>query len=158
MNSMNEVEDYLGGFTSPLLRRGRMYGYGIYVTNRRLFGLKTNPAKALTGAVAEAAIGTAILVTLPAYFFRERVAEQMAKPDDRKKLITELEEKEAFEITKEEISEIEVKKPSTWRPGHILIKPKSGESIKIDLRGDEEVKLTLDLLNRFSPNLLNIKA
>ncbi|HEV2118802.1 MAG TPA: hypothetical protein VGS11_01650 [Candidatus Bathyarchaeia archaeon] len=46
---MEQNEEYLGGLSSPYLKKGILTGYGIYVTNLRLIGVK-NKRQELAGS------------------------------------------------------------------------------------------------------------
>jgi len=138
-------EFLIGGFTSTM-KKGLIAGYGIYVTNKRIIGIKARK-RYVVGAI----IGT--ILGGPA--FGESLGRALTK-DESRKLIEELDKKKDFEAYKEDISYIELKKPSFWRRGHLLVAMKSGESIKVlvDEKGDYERLLTL--LREFYPEALRL--
>lgn len=149
-------EVYLGGFTSARLKKGTFVGYGVYATNKRLIGIKSRKG-VLTGALIGGAIGGAIGAVVAG-----KLGEKLTK-DESAKIIRELEGKKDFEIGKEQISRIEVKKPNMWKVrligagrGHLLIVPKSGEEIKILILGNKEFEQARDLMEVFFPEAVNV--
>ena len=49
---MQSKEEYIGGFYSEYVKKGKWRGYGVYATNQRIIGLKS--AFELRGAPTEA--------------------------------------------------------------------------------------------------------
>lgn len=153
---MESEEEYVGGFTSGALKRGMFWGYGIYATNRRIIGVKSRKgaiAGALVGGVIGGAAGGIIVGVLG----------QKLSKDQSVKMIRELEEKKDFEISKEQVSQIEVKKPNVWQVrlvgsgrGHLLITPKSGEEIKILMQGNKEFENARNLMQAFLPEAVRV--
>ncbi len=71
-------------------------------------------------------------------------------------MIQELVEKKDFEIGKEQIAQIEIKKGGFMKNGHLMIVPKSGETIKIKVYGNNEFSMTRDLMQSFSPESVKV--
>ena len=140
---MEKSEKYLGGFSSPYLRRGAFAGYGIYVTDKRIFG------------VYDRFVSTFLLLPrTPRKFYGRDLQLVLAKKGDAG-MIHELERDHNFEARKEDITGIELKRPS-WRRGHILIRLTSGREIMIWITSDQEFELARDLFQRFSPSTLSV--
>ena len=139
MNAAEEV--YLGGFSSPNLKRGLIKGYGIYATSHRIIGVK-HRAGVLAGAMLGGLVGAAVI---------------SASKDNSVKQIQELERKKDFEIFKDQISGIEVKKPKALSGGHIQITSKNTEQTKISLYGKKEFEAIKELLNAFHPSVLKVQ-
>lgn len=138
---MVDDELYLGGFTSANLTKGIMRGYGIYATNKRIIGVKSRGG-VLAGALVGGVIGLAL---------------QKKLTDDKSaKMIQELDEKKDFEIGKDQIAQIEVKKGGLMKNGQLMIVPKSGEPIKIKVYGNNEFSMTRDLMQSFSPESVKV--
>ena len=140
--SMNVAEEiYLGGFSSPNLKRGLMRGYGIYATSHRIIGVK-HRAGVLAGAMLGGLVGAAVI---------------SASKDDSVKQIQDLEKKKDFQIFKDQISQIEVKKPKAFSAGHIHITSKNKEETKISMAGKKEYEKVKELLNAFHPSVLRVQ-
>jgi hypothetical protein len=141
---LNDEEEYCEGFKSPHLVRGMMRGYELHVTNRRLFGVKNRKAGGgwILGVGTAGAIGG-------------KIAERMAG-DDSRKTIQELEEKSDFSVSKDSISQIEVKKPGTFTRGHLLISLRSGKPIEIKIADKSAYQPTLELVRKFCPEVIKV--
>jgi len=138
-------EFLIGGFTSTM-KKGRIAGYGIYVTNKRIIGIKAWK-RFVVGATIGAILGGAAVGAL--------LGRALTK-DESRKLIEELDKKKDFEAYKEDISYIELKKPSFWRRGHLLVAMKSGESIKVLMAEKGDYERLLTLLREFYPEALRL--
>ncbi len=139
---MEVAEQFIGGFGSGFLARGFTPGYGIYVTNLRLFGVRDLPI-ASGGHLAGLVDG-----------------ELMPKlsPEENIKIIEGLDTKKEFEVTKDQISRIELKKPGMLSTGgHIAITQKTGEEVKISIRHRIGYERLRDVMQVFYPEALNLK-
>lgn len=76
--------------------------------------------------------------------------------DQSAKQIQELEKKKDFEIFKDQISKIEIKKPGTLKAGHIKIVSKKEGETKITMAGKKEFENVKGLLKAFHPNVLRV--
>jgi hypothetical protein len=138
---MRDGEVFLGGFASGFLARGLTHiGYGIYFTTIKLIGidLGANGAGALGG-------------TMAGFIHGELMPKLSA--EENEKTITELEQMEEFEMEKDQISRIELKKPGLIGTGHIVIAPKEGKPQKITLRHRIAYDRLMTLTKAFSPEL-----
>jgi len=142
---MQSEEEYLGGFTSANLKKGMIAGYGIYATNRRIIGIKSR--KGVVGRLLLGGITVGILDKLGAKITR----------DESAKMIEELDKKKDFEISKEQVSQIEIKKPSFMSRGHLTITLKSGEDVKVLVGGKKEFEQTRDLMLAFLPEAVRLR-
>lgn len=131
-----------GGFASANLKKGIIKGYGVYTTSMRIIGVKTRSGL-LAGALVGGLVG-------------RKITSDAMKSESTKKL-QELEQKKDFEISKDQISKIFVKKPGHVKGGHILITPKSGEEIKISMYGKKEFETVKELLKAFLPGAVRIE-
>jgi hypothetical protein len=143
---MVDDEVYLGGFASANLTRGIMGGYGIYATDKRVIGVKGIGVKSRGGIIAGALVGGVVGLAL----------QNKLKDDKSAKMIQELDEKKDFEISIDQISQIEIKKGSFMKKGHLMITPKSGEAIRIMVYGNDEFSMTRDLMQSFSQELVKV--
>jgi len=142
---MVDDEVYLGGFASANLTRGFMGGYGIYATNKRIIGVKGIGAKE-RGTMIAGALGGVVGSALAKKFTDDKSA----------KMIQELDEKKDFEISMDQISQIEIKKGSFMKKGQLMITPKSGDAITIKVYGNNEFSMTRDLMQSFSQELVKV--
>jgi len=130
----------LGGFMSANLKKGLLKGYGLYITNRRIIGVKKR-ALALP----------ALLVGGLAAWAMEKVAE-----DERVKLVEELDKNKDFEIYKERVQAIELKKPSFFKRGHLRIISTSGEETKIMVLDKKAFNALREMMSAFKPEALTV--
>jgi hypothetical protein len=145
-----QEEIYLGGFSSTHLRKDKFSspGYGIYATNKRIFGLKNRNLQ--LKMLGLALVGGGALLSLI-----DKTTQQLK--DETKKNIEELERNKDFEVNKEEIAEIEWKKVNFWTGGHLMIKLNSGKQFKIEGNNTQESEFILTLMQKFYPERLQIK-
>jgi hypothetical protein len=148
-----EDEIYVGGMTSANLKKGHMSGYGVYATSRRIIGVKKRKGVFGGHLLASALGGRA--GTFKGSILRPALAQAFTK-DESAKQITDLEKDKDFEINKEDISYIEIKKPGTFHRGHIKIMPAQGKEIEISLGGREEFEHMRDLLGAFLPGAVRV--
>ena len=138
---MIDGEVFLGGFASGFLARGVTHiGYGIYFTTSRLIGidLGANGARALGGTMAG--------------FIHGELMPKLS-PEESAKTITDLEQLKEFDMEKDQISRIELKKPGMLGTGHIVITLKEGRPEKITLRHRIAYDRLMTLTKAFSPEL-----
>ena len=125
-----KTENYLGGLSSPSLKRGtgkgsdlagaigsNVGGYGIYVTDKRLFIIKNQ--KHVFGHPMGPALGG---------FVREELFGGTV--DEHAKTIEELEIYKEIELQKEDILQIELKKPMLLS-GSVTFMTKNGDTPKV---------------------------
>ncbi len=113
---------FLGGFAGGFLARGLTHiGYGIYFTTSRLIGidLGRNGGGALGGTLAG--------------FIHGELMPKLTQ-EESEKTIKDLDRIKDFEMEKNQISRIELKKPGMLGSGHIVIMPMEGKAEKIILR------------------------
>ena len=135
-------ESFLGGFASGFLARGLTHiGYGIYFTTSRLIGidLGANGGGALGGTMAG--------------FIHGELMPKLS-PEESAKTIADLERMKEFELEKDQISRIDLKKPGLLAIGHIVITPKEGKPEKITLRHRIAYDRLMTLTQAFSPELV----
>ncbi|WP_287583646.1 hypothetical protein [Candidatus Borrarchaeum sp.] len=119
-------EEVLDGITSSNLQRDTYRPYGIYITTKRIIGIKPNKFQKINpmwwfvivlGIVLVGTLiglGALFVPLLIGGFFLIRfiLRRTIYKPDDfSKKTIEELEEKRDFEVFKDEIEEIRLQEP-----------------------------------------------
>ncbi len=130
----------LGGFASANLKKGLMKGYGVYITNRRIIGVKKRklalPSMLLGGVAAWA---------------MEKMTE-----GERIRLVEELDRDKDFEIYKEDVRAIELKKPSLLRRGHLRIISTSGEETKIMILNKKAFEALREMMSVFKPEALTV--
>ncbi len=135
------TERYLGGFMSPNLHlKGRgasSMGYGVYATDRRVIGVNTIrgafAALAFVGGVAGVAFAVA------------------GAGDDSAKAIAELDAKKDFDVRKEDIWGIEVRRPRGIKVGYLDIRLASGAVTRITIADKPEFAQLRSLMQTFYP-------
>lgn len=146
-----EKEKYVGGIRSSKFKKRKQFsigGYGIYVTDKRLFGVKGS----LKESLKDAAKGSLLDILILPNISLSMTAQQVTKA------IEELENKKDIEMIKENISQIELKKPSAlgFRGGRLEIRTKDGKSVQISFPYMTEFKKLKNLMETFAPELLKI--
>lgn len=134
-------EEYLGGLESGrMVKAGGIAGYGIYATTKRIIGVKSRRAllKQLAGAPLGGMLGAA---------FGARLSR-----DDSARVISELEQKKDLEVTKGDVSGIELKKPTFVHRGHVVISRHSGDPFKVILADKGDYERILKLMQAFRPD------
>ena len=131
---------FIGGFAGGFLAKGLTpIGYGIYFTTARVIGidLGKNGGGALGGTMAG--------------FVQGQLMPKLST-EESAKTILDLERIKDFEIEKEQISRIEIKKPGLMGSGHIVITPSQGSPVKISLRHRIAYDRLVQLTGVFSPD------
>jgi hypothetical protein len=139
---MEGQEEYVGGFTSPHLVSGMMRGYELHATTKRLIGVKNR--KAGGGWMLAVGVGGAV---------GGAVAGRMTR-DQSAKTIEELEQRRDFSVLKDQISQIEVKKPGTFTRGHIVVSLRSGGPVEVKIADKRAYEQTMELMRKFYPEVL----
>jgi len=121
-----DEERFLGGVVGGGLNRDRL-GYGIYMTDRRLFGVRNRWYP----------FGGARGIVIPDY--------------SSTKTIPELERKHNFVFRKDEIAQLELIKPSLLSSGYLWIRPKEGKPVKVRVSGLMSFGALKTLLDAFFP-------
>jgi len=137
-------EQYPGGLESGRMKKGFVAGYGIYATNLRIIGVKTRKA------LAKGLVGAAIGRVAGAYIGMKLSTDQSVK------MIQELEERKDFEVSKQNASRVELKKPSIWRRGHIVITQVTAEAIKVLIVQKKDFQQLVELMRAFSPEVVTV--
>jgi len=139
-------ETFIGGFMSGFLSRGLLgsrVGYGFYFTTVRVFGVDpgAHGGSELTGAMAG---------------YIEGQLMPSLSDDENAKVISELERVKDFDLSKEQIKAIELKKPGLLRLGlgRVSIVPINGKTLSIQLRHPIAYDRLVQLTQAFSPDLV----
>ncbi len=61
-----------------------------------------------------------------------------------------------FEVSKQNVSRVEFKKPSIWRRGHIVITQVTGEAIKVLIVLKKDFQQLVELMRAFSPEVVTV--
>src|SRR6266849_1803254 len=126
------------------MKKGFVAGYRIYATNLRIIGVKSRKA------LAKGLVGAAIGGVAGAYIGMKLSTDQSVK------MIQELEERKDFEVAKQNVSRVELKKPSIWRRGHIIVSRVAGEAIKVMIVQKKDFEKLVELMRAFSPELVTV--
>ena len=138
-----DSESFIGGFASGFLARGFHIGYGLYFTNQRLIGidLGKNVGGALGGSLAG--------------FIEGQLMPKLSQ-EENDRVIAQLESVKEFDLTKDKIDRIELRKPGLIGSGHIVISSTAGSSVKISLRHRTAYDRLLTLTQAFSPGIIKL--
>jgi hypothetical protein len=138
-------EQLFGGLMAAGLKKKGSFasGYGIYFTSQRIIGVKTSKwfvliliIAALGGIGGGVAVGLTIgptpalayLIAFPIITVVIGWGQRRLRFDDAMTL-EELDKRKDFDIRRDNISEIELKRPGAVRRGHLTIVPKSGKAV-----------------------------
>ncbi|GEM_PF-1116659 len=128
-------EKYLGGFTSGSMNKGGA-GYGVYATDRRLFGVRSRRS-----AWGASELGVLLGKDL----------------GGKTRSIGDLEQKHDFVLDKTEIAQLEILKSDLFN-GYLLVRRKDGKPIKIRFRGRWEYEQVVELMRAFLPEAVSVKG
>jgi hypothetical protein len=136
---MEKQEKYLGHVPASTYFRG----FVIIATTKRLIGVKRLLSSSLVG----------LNLDLKSY------AESKLKDEEADKLFKDVLKSVYFEIKKDNIKAIRLKKPSTLglRSGHFDILSKSGNEIKLRLATPKAFRLARDMIQAFYPEALKVE-
>ncbi len=139
-------ETFIGGFMGGLLSRGPLgvrVGYGFYFTTARLIGVDpgSHGGSELTGTMAGYIQGE-LMPTL--------------SEEENEKVISELDRVKDFDLARDQIKQIELKKPGSWGVGfgRIKIVPLNGSPRSVQLRALVAYDRLVQLTEAFSPELV----
>jgi hypothetical protein len=108
--SKGTMESIIGGFaSSDMLRPGKGIGYGLYITNKRVIGVKRPDqlTKSIAGAIAGAVVGKVLGFEAP--WAVSSALGRALSTDESRRLIVELEKNKDFEAYKQDITLIQLK-------------------------------------------------
>jgi len=138
-------EEYLGGLESGrMVQAGGIAGYWVYVTTKRIIGVKSRRAlfKQLAGATLGGMVGAALGARL--------------SRDDSIRVISELEQKKDLEVLKESVSGIELRKPTFVHRGHIVVSTLSGDPVKVIIADKGDYQRLEALMRAFRPDVVTV--
>ncbi len=136
----NMGETFLGGFAGGFLEKGFHVGYGLYFTTARLIGIDL-------GCHGGGALGGTL-----AGFIKGELMPNLS-PEESTKVIEDLDRIKEFDIGKDQIRLIELKKPGLG-VGHMTITPNQGDSITIKLRHRTAYDRLVQLTQAFRPEVV----
>ena len=126
------------------MKKGFLRGYGVYVTDRRIIGVKMRGKGLLSGLGF--AFGGVIGGLIASRMTRKEVD----------KTLSEIEKGKDFEVYRDDVTYIELKKPGRIKGGHLKIMRRFGDEIKIDISGKKEYETLLGALQQFKPEALRV--
>ena len=130
-------EYVVGGFTSSDMARPGSLGYAIYITNRRIIGVKKPGlfAKAVGATVAGTVMG-AVLGLGTKWTVRNSLGRDLTSEENRA-LLAELERSKDIELMNQDVTLIQLKRKFFTNPGQIAF----------FLRGTQQTDITISLAN-----------
>jgi hypothetical protein len=168
--SLDPGEYLLEGLTSTNLARGRIVGYGLYFTNRRIIGIKRKGiGLIILGAASILGLITLLLPILllheaffgllsPLFFAADPLSRYLTQKFGEKFLSAadkdksrQLKRKRDFEVRREEISALHLGKTSNkgWRLDIVFKDPEKKEA-RIKISGRKHYQIIRDLVEQFS--------
>jgi hypothetical protein len=154
---MQSKEEYIGGFYSPLMKRSMVGGYGIYATNQRIIGLEIEEFASLNDAPNGIFLGSAPEVTLMTHRSLSILQERKLTKDEGDKIIAWLDQgKKDFELSKGQVSQIEIKNLGLMRDGYFRVTSTSGEEVKVWIYHEMYVEITKNLMQAFLPEAVKL--
>jgi hypothetical protein len=153
------INEYVvGGFSSADMARPGSLGYGIYITNKRVIGIKQPGqfAKAVGGAIAGAVMGAVLGFEAP-WAVSSALGRSLSN-DENLHLLEELEKNKDFEIYNEDITLVQLKETFLINPGQLafFLKGAKTTDIAISLRTDKVVESLKELLTEHFPKVLKV--
>jgi hypothetical protein len=152
------TEYVVGGFSSADMARPGSLGYGIYITNRRIIGVKKTAlfAKAVGGAITGAVMGA--LLGFEAKWFVSSALGRSLSGDENRVLLAELEKNKDIELNNQDITLIQLKETFLINPGQLAFFTHGAQKtdITISLANDKVVDSLKDLLKEHFPKVLKV--
>jgi hypothetical protein len=155
----NVSDEYLvGGYSSADMARPGSLGYGIYITNQRVIGVKqpgkfakevgANVAGALMGAVLGVGVKWSMSSTLGSKL----------SPQENRALLEELERNKDIELKNRDISLIQLKETFLVNPGQLafFLNGAQKTNITISLANDDTVNNLKELFMEHFPKVLKM--
>jgi hypothetical protein len=144
-------EKYIGGIKSSHFKKKHQFyigGYALYVTSKRLFGVKGSTPELMKDLARGAAMETLIMPYMASTAGRE----------ERTQAIEELETKKDVEIRREDVVEIVMKKPSAFgfTDGYVKIGVKGGKPLEVSIPNKRDFERVKALMEAFQPDLLKV--
>jgi hypothetical protein len=154
--AMNEY--VVGGFSSADMARPGSLGYGIYITNKRVIGIKQPGqfAKAVGGVIAGAVMG-AVLGFEAKWAVSSALGRNLSNEENRV-LLAELEKKKDIELNNQDITLIQLKETFLINPGQLafFLKGAQKTDITISLATDKVVDSLKELFKEHFPKVLKV--
>jgi hypothetical protein len=151
-------EYVVGGLTSSDMARPGSLGYAIYITNRRIIGVKKPGlfAKAAGATVAGTVMG-AVLGIGTKWTVRNTLGRDLT-PEENMALLAELEKSKDFELMNQDVTLIQLKRKFFTNPGQIafFLKGAQRTEITISLANDEVVDDLRALFTEHFPRVLKV--
>ena len=151
-------ETVLAGLSSADMARPGSLGYGIYITDRRVIGVKKPEqfAKMVGGAIAGAVIGK--LIGFEAPWAVSSALSRNLSSDENLHLLSELEKNKDFEVNIKDLTLVQLKEAGIINPGQLafFVGGAKTTDIAISLRNDKVVDSLKELLKVHVPRVLKI--
>ena len=151
-------EIVLAGLSSADMARPGSLGYGIYITDRRIIGVKKPEqfAKMVGGAIAGAVIGK--LIGFEAPWAVSSALGRNLSSDENLHLLSELEKNKDFEVYIRDITLVQLKEAGIINPGQLafFVGGAKTTDIAISLRNDKVVDSLKELLKVYFLNVLKV--
>ena len=153
MSRISTGERFLGGISSGrLVKSGKQYG--IFVTDRRLFGVRDTR---IGGTFRE----TLILTPVEGGVFSNRLingtTSMLRRVEEKSEaILSKLEGKNDLVLAKGQIRSLELEKPGLISNGYLRISTFEEKPIKVRVYGKDEFELVCVLMGEFYPEVLKM--
>ena len=151
-------ETVLAGISSADMARPGSLGYGIYITDRRVIGVKKPEqfTRAIGGAIAGAIIGK--LIGFEAPWAVSSALGRSLTSDENLHMISELEKNKDFEVNRRDITLVQLKEAGLINPGQLafFVGGAKTTDLAISLRTSRVVDSLNELLKAHFPKVLKI--
>ena len=149
-------EIVLAGFSSADMVRPGSMGYGVYITNKRVIGIKKPEqfAKAVGGAIVGAVIGKMLGFEAP-WAVSSALGRNLTN-DETMHLLAELEKNKDFEVDRRDITLIQLKEPFLIGLGHlaIFVKGEKTTNYSIKFSKDKVHEMLKEMFTTHFPQVL----
>ena len=137
---LEETEEFRGSLVSPNLVRGYPRGYALYMTNKRIIGVKKAKV-GIAGLLAPVKVGpVGGLVT------------ENTPKEVNAKIVQELDGRKDFALRWNDIRRIEFKKPGLLIGGHAIFIPVSEEAVTVKIGTKKDLEMLVSLIRKFLPD------
>jgi hypothetical protein len=151
-------ESVIGGLASADMARPGSLGYGIYITDRRVIGIKKPDqfAKSVGGAIAGAVIGKMLGFDAP-WAVSSALGRSLSN-DENIHLLAELETNKDFEAINQDITLIQLQSPGLVSLGQlaIFLRGQQTTNIAIALRTERVFENLKEMVQTHYPQVLRI--
>lgn len=151
------MEEIIGGLEGLNLCKGVFRGYALYITNQRVIGAKMKSRGKELLKFLMGWRGSVRGSLRPLEWKGESLKVSRLSAEETSTLLEDIRGRIDFEVRKQEIEKVELKKPGTFRAGHVKIKARGGEHKVLIVAGArEEYEYLKGLFKEFCPEKVEV--